>query len=129
MRTRPAATAALLFVLTACAGDDSDADRTSQPPGAPAEAPSQTEGGGGLPSCANVWVPGETLAADYNGCELANGTTYPAVGIPCKDGSGRLFAFDQQGSDADEFFALSGDEIQESADAQAYASAFSACMR
>lgn len=35
------------------------------------------------PSCADVWQPGATLPADYQGCRRADGTLEAAVAITC----------------------------------------------
>jgi hypothetical protein len=89
-----AAVAAL--ALSGCGGDedsggsdDSGADVTS-----------------GTPTCSDVWVAGQTLPEDYDGCERDDGNLEAAVVQECTDGS-EFTGFD------DRYWAVLGGEIKD----------------
>lgn len=95
----------LAIALTAC-GDKPDGNSPS--------------GEGDLPKCSDVWVNGETLPADYDGC-ANGGTTEAAVTIDCTDG-GEFTTYD------DRFFAVLGGKITEAdPDSESYTEAYNAC--
>lgn len=111
MRKTIAASAASLLALTlsACGGND---DKTTN-----------SDDEALAPACSEVWVAGQTLPADYEGC-MNGGTLEAAASFNCEDGSS-LFQFE------DDFWAFGGQEIHEeaggAASAEAYSEAYAAC--
>lgn len=80
-----------VLLLTACGGGGDDDEGGT--------------GSGGLPDCADVWVEGETLPEDYEGC-MDGDMTVALVTSDCTDGS-RLTGYD------DRYWALLGGEIKD----------------
>ena len=86
-------------VLAGCGGDD------------PGEGSAQSEASGAvesLPGCDEVWVAGETLPEDYDGCVIQGNEI--AVFSPGECPSG-----DQYATYDDTFYAVVGATIEESA--------------
>lgn len=114
MRKTIAASAAALLALTlAACGDDSDSPKSG---GDNDEALA--------PKCSDVWVAGETLPEDYEGC-MDGDTLEAAASFNCGDGSS-LFQY------ADDFWAFGGQEIHEEAggvaSAEPYKEAYATCQ-
>lgn len=119
----PAVTAVLLLALVGCSDDGGDepaaapstsgsptasSGSTARPDGSP--SPSTTDIAelvAGLPGCAEVWVAGETLPADYAGCKEPGGGIDPGMVLQCVDGAG-LAAY------RDRFWARLDGEISDS---------------
>ena len=107
-RVTPALVAVLL-VVSACGADD---DGTAAGPStSPSGAESATSPGSGvdLPECSQVWVEGEQLPADYEGC-LEDGVVLEGVVTDCV-GKGQLVQHQDQAG-ATTHFALTGRRIQ-----------------
>lgn len=79
--------AALALVLAGCSDDGGEGESST-----------------GLPDCADVWVAGETLPEDYDGCMSDPDTIEAAVVMTCDDGS-EFTGFD------DRLYAKLGGEI------------------
>lgn len=117
MRTRLAVIAALALTATGCSGDD-NGDTAEGSQGAPAPATAMSE----YPACEDVWVDGETLPEDYEGCDNG-GTIEAAASIECDSGSGVFVTYQ------DQFHALLGGEITEAASSsEEYAAAYEECF-
>ena len=87
------AVAAVLLALTAGCGDDEPEQDTTD---ASAENSDASGGGdGGMPACADIWVDGETLPADYGGCSNDDGSIAGSSYEECKDGS-KIFTHDSR---------------------------------
>lgn len=115
MRTRLAICAALALLATGCSSDDSG-------DGVVADATNAPESGG-LPACADVWVDGETLPEDYDGCENPDGSIEEPVIYDCDSGIGRFTTY------RDELHALLGGEITEApSNSEEYAAAYEECF-
>lgn len=113
MRTRLAICAALALLATGCSGDDTGADDS----GSAATAES------GTPACSEVWIDGETLPGDYEGCTNDDGSIEAAATLECDSGIGTFATYQ------DEFFALLGGEITEApSDSEEYAAAYEDCF-
>lgn len=113
MRKTIAASAAALLALTlAACGDDSGSPKSVGDDEALA------------PKCSDVWVAGETLPEDYEGC-MDGDTLEAAASFNCEDGSS-LFQY------ADDFWAFGGKEIHEEAggvaSAEPYKEAYATCQ-
>lgn len=98
------------IVLGACGNEsgtgETAADPTSTPPAA-SSSESSTEDGA-LPECADVWVDGQDLPADYTAC-TTDGETIKPVKKTC--GYGAKF-IEHDGR----FFALKGNRITDAGD-------------
>lgn len=117
--TRLVATVLLALSLTACGGgndDKADSDPTTSAP--VSDAPESS----GTPTCSDVWVVGETLPEDYEGCEEGD-TLFASVTQDCKDGS--VFT-----SYDDRFYAVLGGPIAANVegDDPAYSAFYDACL-
>lgn len=84
--------AVAVLALSGCGDDDKDDD-----------AGDITSG---VPACSDVWVAGETLPEDYEGCTREDGDLEAAVTLPCTDGT-ELAGYE------DRFWALLGGEIKD----------------
>lgn len=109
-------TIALLLALTSCGSDDGGGDTktndtktndTNSPPAAST-------------SCDDIWIAGETLPEDYDGCDRGDTIEAPAV-LDCTDGS-KMTGFD------DRFYAKLGGEIHEASGEIANDKAYSAFL-
>src|SRR5690348_256360 len=49
-----------------------------------------------LPKCAEVWVVGKTLPADYAGCQIDGGGVDRGAKYACTDGRGELIGYNEQ---------------------------------
>lgn len=112
-KTIAASAAALLaFTLAGC-GDNSDSPESSR-----------DKEENLVPKCADVWVAGETMPKDYEGC-MSGDTLEAAASFDCKDGSS-LFQYE------DDFWAFGGQEIHEEAggvaSAAPYKEAYATCQ-
>ncbi|UUZ58133.1 hypothetical protein [Nocardioides sp. B-3] len=93
---------------------EADNDRATDPSSettseTPSESPSEaTTEAGALPECADVWVDGQVLPADYTACTTDGETIKPAKK---KCGYGATF-IEQDGR----FFAMKGNEITDAGD-------------
>jgi hypothetical protein len=112
LRTKIAAALVALcatVALGAC-GDDSGPDGASESTSeSPSESPSETSTEpGALPECADVWVDGQDLPADYTAC-TTDGETIKPVKRAC--GYGAKF-LEQDGR----FYAMKGNQITDAGD-------------
>lgn len=115
MRTRLAICAALALMASGCSSDDGETSAESDTATAPESS--------GTPACAEVWVDGETLPEDYEGCENEDGSIEAAATIECDSGIGTFATYQ------DEFFALLGGEITEApSSSEEYAAAYEECF-
>ena len=57
--------------------------------------PIPKESADALPACSEVWVVGETLPTDYEGCRTKGGIDQGAH-YACTDGNGELIGYDDQ---------------------------------
>lgn len=85
------------ILLIAGCGDDSDADRASDPTPTESVATETTEAADLWPDCAKVWQDGETLPARYRGCldgdtEVARESRYCEFGKPLVTYADRFYA-------------------------------------
>ena len=104
------------FALGACGtenGDDTASDTTSESPtetptSSETEAPETSTEPGALPECADVWVDGQTLPADYTACTTDGETIKPEKR---KCGYGATF-LEQDG----QFYAMKGQPITDAGD-------------
>ena len=111
------AVALLAISLTAC-GNESDQEGSGDT-GNESSAPPEAS----VPACDEVWVEGETLPEDYEGCDL-DGTVQAAVYYDCADG--RKFA--AYGGVEPNLWAFYGDAINAGGvDDESYAEAFASC--
>jgi hypothetical protein len=111
--TYGSAVAALLGIV-ACGADRGD---RNAPDPADDTSASQT-----LPACADVWVKGQTLPTDYQGCTTPDGAEAAAMIVECVDG--RSWATHE-----DRFFGYLGGTITEApAESDAYREAFDKCQ-
>lgn len=94
MRTLTAL-ALTLLALTACSSNNDDNDDTSGSTDA-----------GSLPACTDIWVEGNTLPADYDGCQNDNDTIEAAVTQTCTNGD-TFTGYD------DRYWAILGGEIKD----------------
>lgn len=96
--------------LSACGGDDkSDTD-------------AQAELEDTYPLCSEVWVVGNEIDDDYEGCLLDDKDTIQAgVSIDCEDGS-KFFTHEEGGN----FWTEDG--VVATGDEDAYSAAYSACQ-
>ncbi len=109
---------AAAFALTACGSSASDDD------GATAELPAVTSED--YPKCEDVWVVGESLPDDYEGCyDGTRDTIELASYIGCGDGS-RLTSY------LDEWWVVTGGTIAQASGGTAsddgYGAAYDACV-
>jgi len=87
-----------LLALAACGADENNVtegasgDTTAVPP----------------PSCSEIWVAGQTLPEDYDGCVDEDGVLAPVEPEECSDGSLAV-------THADRYRAVLGGTIEESA--------------
>jgi hypothetical protein len=121
--TRSAMAAAILLLAAGCGDDDGDSaeDSSGDPPAS--QSPSATDGGTGLPACADVWVAGATLPRGYRGCE-EDGVEVKADKHACSYGSA-IVEYD------DRFYAVTGKQINEApslAESDQFQQALSACQ-
>lgn len=113
MRTGLAAIALALLATGCSSSDDTDA----------ADNGSGAETGSSVPACSDVWVNGQTLPEDYEGCMNGDDSMEAAVILECDSGIGSFAAYQ------DEFFALLGGEITEApSDSDEYAAAYEECF-
>lgn len=112
MRTRIAALAIAPLFLAGCGGGDSEGDKDSAAPAA----------NGGMPACSEVWVEGETLPENYEGCDEGDAVSAPAIS-ECGDAEWTSYN--------DEFYAKLGGEIfaveGEMSDDPAYGKFYNEC--
>ena len=106
-RVTPALVAVLLVVSGCGSDDDGTAAGSSTSPSGAESAPSP--GGVDLPECSQVWVEGEQLPVDYEGC-LEDGAVLEGVVTDCV-GKGQLVQHQDQAG-ATTHFALTGRRIQ-----------------
>ncbi|HWL97232.1 MAG TPA: hypothetical protein VNP20_07795 [Nocardioidaceae bacterium] len=98
----------ILLGLTACSGDDSPDSNNDQ-------VASE------VPGCSEVWVDGETLPDDYEGCADEDGGLVAAETTECE--SGETFTTYE-----DRFYAVLGGEITEApSDSPEYQQAHDEC--
>jgi len=97
MSRMAAAAAALAIALSGCGGDEPEAE---QP-----EASGLVET---LPGCDEVWVAGETLPGDYDGCVIEGNQVKVFSPGSCPSGA-------EYASYQDTFYAVPGETIEESA--------------
>lgn len=115
MRTRLAVIAVLALTATGCSGDD-NGETAEEGQDAPAAATSD------YPACEDIWVEGETLPDDYEGCDN-DGAIEVAATIECDSGVGTFVTYQ------DEFHALLGGEITEApSSSEEYAAAYEECF-
>lgn len=113
MRTGLAAIALALLATGCSSSDETDA----------ADNGSDTEASSSVPACSDIWVDGQTLPEDYDGCENDGGSIEAAATIECDSGIGTFATYQ------DEFFALLGGEITEApSDSDEYAAAYEECF-
>lgn len=89
--------AALALSLAGCGGGSSSPDTPK------ASGPIET-----WPDCSEVWVTGQTLPKDYEGCVIKGNEAKPFVGMKCPSGA-------KYGSYEDRWYAVLGGTVQESA--------------
>lgn len=99
---RATAVAAMVLALAGCGGEKSS--DTAAP-----KASGLVET---LPSCAKVWVTGETLGKDYDGCVIKGNQVH--VFSPGKCPSGAEY------TDYDRYYTVVGEAVQESASGDVY---------
>ena len=121
--TRSALAAAILLLAAGCSDDD--ADTADDPAGddPASQSPSSTEGGTGLPACADVWVAGAKLPRDYRGCEQ-DGAAVKADKHRCSYGAA-IIEFDNR------FYAVTGkfiNEVPSLTESEQYQQALTACQ-
>jgi hypothetical protein len=98
----------LALTVAACGGGGEDAESAGT--------------SGVMPDCSDVWVDGETLPEDYEGCTDGD-TIAAAVTIECDSGIGTFVTYD------DRFHALLGDTVTEaSTESDEYAKAYEDCF-
>jgi len=83
----------------------------------PSEEPTS---GSGSTDCADVWIEGANLPADYDGCQEGGKRVLAAI-FECTDGPG-LTGYDER------LYAFLGGEIMPTSDGDAYAAAFADCL-
>ncbi|MFD7157974.1 hypothetical protein ACFV9C_25455 [Kribbella sp. NPDC059898] len=112
--------------LAACGGQSNDAGPSTTPTTAASSGPGSTtppaSSAPTVPACADVWVAGQVLPADYNGCTHDN-TTEAAVGHACKTG-GDLIAYGKAWAQLGQPIKVAKGEL--AAD-RAYKAAFNGC--
>lgn len=81
-------------------------------PGSEFLTPVPKESAEALPKCSELWVVGQTLPADYEGCRTEGGIDQGAR-YPCTDGNGELVGHN------DQFFARLGGPIKAYGDDEA----------
>lgn len=113
---RTLVTTALPLILVLAFAGCSDSDDGGGDGGSKDEA--------GTPACSEVWVIGETLPENYEGCMEGNNLT-AVTGYECKDG-GSLYALEKGGEDA--MFGVTGQTIGDSTDEKAYGETYDACL-
>ena len=101
------AVAALLSVVACGAGEDEKAYTEF------------TDAVAATPNCADVWVVGETLPEDYEGCRDDDDVLQLSAYYTCDDGT-KLTGYD------DRLYAVMGSEIRDHND-NGYVRAFAAC--
>lgn len=130
-----AALAAALLLLAGCGEDTDEPDADDTPTVAESSSDSTTEAAPtGPPACAEVWVPGQTLPADFAGC-TEGGATVSDVGVECADGATTLYVYENPTTGEDQYFGITGQEIgnadddadDDGADDAPYAKAYSTC--
>lgn len=99
---RPAAVLCAAVLLAACgteSGDDAGPDSASDPTSSATPSPSTSTSpdASGLPACADVWVDGQELPADYQACTQDGETVKPVkkmcgFGAPLLEQEGRFYA-------------------------------------
>lgn len=97
MRRLATVLVALPFLLVGCGGDD-DGD-----------AGSYADAVADLPDCSDVWVDGEKLPDDYEGC-IDDDTVIASTASECASGDADLVTYEPDGSG---FFTLSDGTIIE----------------
>lgn len=109
-RTIAAVFAALL--LAGCSGSDDSS-----------KGDDSKSGDDAYPSCESVWVDGQTLPKNYEGCTSDPDTIEAPALLECDSGIGQFTSFD------DRFFALLGGEITEAGpDSDEYSKAYDECF-
>ena len=112
---------ALPLALAGCGGDD---EPTATPTVTVSSADDEVMG----PDCSDVWVVGQTLPDDYEGCVDDNGVFQVAVALPCSNGESELVSLE------DEYlWVVTPGEIQQSPgeiaeDADGYGAAYRDCV-
>ncbi len=106
----------LALLLVAACGSETEA---------PAADPTASDDGGATVSsaCTDVWIAGQELPDEYEGCTRPDGDLEAAVTYECTNG-GELVGYD------DRFYVVRPGKIAEikGDDDQAYAAAFDACL-
>ena len=111
----------LSLVLVAGCGDGRDpksdpsssgaqpgaSSKPSAEPGSEFMPPGAEETAAALPKCSEIWVAGQTLPADYAGCQTDSGGLDQGSKYVCTDGGADLIGHNEQ------FFARLGGPIQE----------------
>ena len=110
---------ALPLLLVGCGGDD----ESSEPDNALEGLEQMADD---APACSDVWVAGQTLPDDYEGCTDETGMLYVATAGQCKDGS-MLVSYEQRN-----MWVVTPGTIQQSPvpiaeDKDGYAAAFAEC--
>lgn len=75
-----------------------------------------------LPGCAEVWVVGERLPDDYEGCVDAEGTLQVSEIKDCTSAEGRFTTF------GDNLFAMLGEEIHRDTGSLEYRQIYGTCF-
>lgn len=109
-----AAVALVGLALTACGDEEPDAatdpaaNASESASETPSESPSETSSEAPGPDCASVWVAGQTLPEDYQGCQDATkGKWVQAMVYRCSSGQ-HLVTFGTT------FYAARGEAVNES---------------
>ena len=87
-------------ILAGCGGDESSDDAGTPAASGPVET---------LPSCDDVWVTGETLVSDYDGCVISGNDIKVFSPEMCPSGA-------EYASYEDRYYAIPGEVIRESPD-------------
>lgn len=79
---------AVPIVLTGCGGGDDSTEPSNALKGVEQMAED-------APACADVWVAGQTLPDEYEGCTDESGMLFVATAMQCDDGS-QLVSYEQE---------------------------------
>ena len=121
----------LALSLTACGGDDSEpesaSDSTSeaQPSETPSETPTEEateDEEPAMAACEDLWVLGEKLPEDYDGCMRPDDSMEAPVVYDCDSGTGKFTGYD------DKFYALLGGKIGDATNEAEYGAAYDECF-